>query len=215
MKRLNVLLVIIIIFLTIFIPVISYADLGPKPSVNISFENMGDEECFATLLSSTNSTGPYSTWKGDGFSKNLYGDLTDAIWNAFAEYEDNDGYYFLQVAWNITKTKNLTWGYYPPDTFKILLYYPETEIFVASDIYESYAFDTYYTTYVNNGKMSVTKSYQYGKELISLTVRIIFTILIEMGVALLFGFKSKKSLRTLAVVNSATQILHRCWPSQQ
>ena len=39
--------------------------------------------------------------------------------------------------------------YYPPPKFKILLYYPETETFVSSGIYERYAFDTYYTVDMN------------------------------------------------------------------
>lgn len=42
----------------------AYADLGPKPSVVINFENMSDELCYGTLLSQQPSTGPSSVWDG-------------------------------------------------------------------------------------------------------------------------------------------------------
>lgn len=72
MKKLHFFLLVTVILLTMFVPVTSYADLGPKPSVNIVFENIGENECYATLLSDEHSTGPYSSWKGDTLSKNLY-----------------------------------------------------------------------------------------------------------------------------------------------
>lgn len=41
----------------------------------------------------------------------------------------------------------------------------------------------------------------------SLAIRIVITILIELAVALLFGFREKKQLQVLAVVNIVTQIV--------
>lgn len=43
----------------------AYAYMGPKPSVQITFENMDDEICYGTLLSKTKSTGPSSVWNGE------------------------------------------------------------------------------------------------------------------------------------------------------
>ena len=127
------------------------ADMGPKPSVVIEFENMGDQPCYGTLLSKNPSTGPYSVWSGDaadaihnGNEYYEYTDITEDLWRAFVEYEDTDGYYFLQEAiWQVNAEKRLAWTYYPPDSFKVLLYYPETEEFAVSGICEKYAFDTY------------------------------------------------------------------------
>ena len=45
-------------------PITASADTGPKPSVRITFENLGDKECWGTLLSSKQSTGPSSAWNG-------------------------------------------------------------------------------------------------------------------------------------------------------
>ena len=73
------------------------ADMGPKPSVVIEFENMGDQPCYGTLLSKNPSTGPYSVWSGDaadaihnGNEYYEYTDITEDLWRAFVEYEDTD-----------------------------------------------------------------------------------------------------------------------------
>ena len=110
-------------------PVEASADMGPKPSVWILFENMGDEWCYGTLLSEKESTGPAYIW--DGEEENArhkenysWAEFDYETWRAFVEYEDPDGYYFLQEGWTVSETKEIAWTYYPPNRFKILLYYP-------------------------------------------------------------------------------------------
>lgn len=202
-------------------PIPASADTGPKPSVHITFENMGDELCYGTLLSKNPSTGPNSVWDGDeDHIHNAEIDLD--IWRAFAAYEDADGYYFLQIGWQVNEKKELAWTYYPPDSFKILLYYPETDQYAVSGICERYAFDTYYTIDMadtdigsvdyneklsSNDKLNAYRSYEWQKEIISLVARILITVAIEMGVALLFGFRGKKVLLLLVTVNMVTQII--------
>ena len=193
------------------------ADTGPKPSVRITFENMGDELCYATLLSKAPGEGPNSVWDGNDDHISNYEGIELDIWRAFADYKDSDGYYFLQRTWMVNEDKEFTWGYYPPDTFKILLYYPQTERFVVSGICERYAFDTYYTVDMNgvdidsvtsgNDGIDAYRSYQWRDEVISLIARILITLVIEMSVALLFGFGVKKAFAFLAIVNATTQIV--------
>ncbi len=219
------LLTVIMIF-----PLTASADTGPKPSVRITFENLSDEPCYGTLLSSKESTGPSSAWNGKDEDaqhnenpNGYYSYLTFGydIWKAFVDYEDKDGFYFLQEAWQINETKELAWTYYPPNEFKILLYFPETGEFSVSGVYERYAFDSYFT--VNMDSMGLTvdydeeqstdeqieayRSYNYRVEIFSLIARILITIAIEMGIALLFGFRKKKQLLLLIGVNTATQII--------
>ena len=217
------------LFAVAAVPITVSADTGPKPSVRISFENMGDELCYGTLLSKTESTGPASAWNGDNTDARhneneaySYAAFDYETWKAFVEYEDTDGYYFLQEGWVVSETKKIEWTYYPPDSFKILLYYPETQSFVVSGIYERYAFDAYYTVDmdgINIGsvaydeerstdeRIEAYRSYPYTQEVLSLAARIVITILMEMGIALLFGFRRKKQLLLLIGVNTATQIL--------
>lgn len=210
-------------------PITASADMGPKASVRIIFENMGNELCYGTLLSEQKSTGPASAWDGsDEFARhneneNYSHETFDyKTWKEFVEYEDVDGYFFLQEGWKVSETKKIEWTYYPPNSFKILLYYPETETFVVSGIYEKYAFDTYYTVDMNginigsvnyneelstDERLEAYRSYNYRVEIISLIARILITIAIEMVIALLFGFRKKNQLLLLIGVNTATQIL--------
>ena len=209
------------LFVFMALPVTIHADIGPKASVRIQFKNMPDELCYGTLLSDKESTGPASVW--DGIKEHARKDEETAdIWDAFVNYKDSDGYYYLQQHYKVSDTNEIAWTYYPPNRFKILLYYPETGTFVSSGIYERYAFDTYYTVDMEgidihdveyneelstNERIEAYRSYEYRQEMIGLAVRIVLTIVIEMLVALLFGFREKKQLVILAVVNIITQIL--------
>lgn len=223
------LLILCAAIITVGFPSAARADMGPKPSVRIHFENMGDELCYGTLPSKTKTTGPASAWDGIEYHAKhnenksySYAAFDYETWKVFAEYQDEDGYYFLQEGWKVSETKKIEWTYYPPQSFKILLYYPETQTFAVSGIYERYAFDTYYTVdmdgvHINevrceeaNGTpegLEASRSYDYSQELISLAVRIVLTILIEMIIALLFGYRHKKQLLFLAGVNGGTQIV--------
>lgn len=196
----------------------AYADIGPKPSVNITFENMSDEICYGTLLSIEDSTGPASAFNGDNkVILSELGEDVENIWKAFVEYKDTDNFYFLQWFWKCSDTKELHWTYYPPQTFKILLYYPKSNTFIVSDIYEQYAFDSYYKVEMDGIDIqSVTsskplivaeKDYDYSAELFSLICRIILTILLEIIIALLFKFRERKLLLSIVYINIATQIL--------
>lgn len=214
------------------------ADTGPKPSVNITFQNMGDEVCYGTLLSLKDSWGParawngkeapdYYVWEGDAVEYKDENGTHKDIWQKMVEYEDADGFFFLQRIWRIDDNHKMNWTYHPPKTFKILLYYPETDSFVSSGIYESYAFDSYYTVNMEGieiadvnsqegnssekGKtdifLTLEKSYDYTWETVSLFARIIITIALEIGIALLFAYKGKRELTIICTVNIITQII--------
>lgn len=228
MKKLKRLILISLLFALNF-AVFANADTGPKPSVRINFENLGDELCYGTLLSETDSYGPSSAWDGTEedarYNDNQYYDWSELdyeTWKAFVEYEDTDGFYFLQEGWRVDETKELAWTYYPPAKFKILLYFPESDSFAVSGIYERYAFDSYFTVDMsgieinavdyneelsNNNNLYAEKSYDYFDEIMSLIGRIVITIAIEVGIALLFGFGSKKTLIFITAVNAVTQII--------
>ena len=194
-----------VMLLACLLPVTAHADTGPKPSVEITIENMDGRVCYGTLLSETESTGPAHAWDGSEESIQDYGD-DHGIWQAFAEYKDTDGYYFLQQYWRCDEIKGFTWGYHPPQTFKILLYYPETGEFVSSGVLERYAFDSYYTANLADGAMTVRRSFNYTAQIVGLAGRMVITILIELGVALLFSFREKKLLGLITVVNVVTQL---------
>lgn len=220
MKRKLSQLIIVFLCMVMLFPIGVNADTGPKPSVRIKFENMGDELCYGTLLAKEESTGPASAW--DGKEENINLSFVDRdIWEAFVNYEDSDGYYFLQWAWIVNDTKELAWTYYPPNEFKVLLYYPETNTFMVSDVCKRYAFDTYYTVDMDgieigsikyddnlssNQRLEAFKSYEFKNEVKALGCRMLITVVVEVLIGLLFKFRNKELLYIL-FINVITQII--------
>ena len=195
--------------LVMVMPITASADMGPKPSVRIEFTGIEGETYYGTLLSLRESTGPASAWDGKSDYPEWHPEEEQGIWEAFLHYEDADGYYFLQEWWDCSESNQLNWTYYPPASFKILLYFPETDSFYVSPIYERYAFDSYFTVDLSaydTAPIMAHQSYDYTWELISLAARIVLTIILELGIALLFGYREKKVLACLAVVNIVTQV---------
>ena len=193
---------------TMLMPMSVSADIGPKPSVHINFMDIGDELCYGTLLSKVKSTGPSYVWDGNPDYMRL-GNLDIETWQVFVDYEDEDGFYFLQESWICSDSESLDWTYYPPAEFKVLLYYPETDTFVTSEIYERYAFDSYFIATMNEAGtgLNLVKSYDHSLEILGLVCRIIITIIAELGVALLFGFARKNLITVILKVNVVTQII--------
>lgn len=192
-------------------PVCAFADTGPKPSVTVRFSGLGDEICYATLLSKTESTGPAHVWDGVEGNEQII-DVGHDIWRAFVDYKDPDGFFFLQEAWQVNETKEFCWGYYPPAEFKVLLYFPESGTFAASQITERYAFDSYFSVdakaeLVSSGTLFAAEDYDTSHEVWGLVARAIITVAIELLIALMFRYREKKQLIFLAAVNIVTQLV--------
>ena len=210
MKR-KIFVFLMCLVMLVAMPLTASADMGPKPSVQIEFTGIEGQTYYGTLLSLYDSTGPASAWNGNPDYAHYHpGDEGYEIWKKFVEYEDSDGYYFLQEWWNCSETNQLNWTYYPPTSFKILLYFPETDTFYVSPVYERYAFDSYFTVDLSaydTDPIMAHQSYDYTWEIISLIARIVLTIALELGIALIFGYREKKVLGLLAVVNIITQVI--------
>lgn len=87
------LLILCAVMIAVGFPVTVRADMGPKPSVRIRFENMGDELCYGTLLSKTKSTSPASAWdrveshaKHSDNKSYSYADFDYEIWKVAAQW---------------------------------------------------------------------------------------------------------------------------------
>lgn len=204
-KRACIAVFVVVLLFVCFVPTVAFADFGPKECVKITFQNVGDEVFYCTLLS-PKGYGPHWPWDGD----EIYSDIPNNVFMAFVNYNDSDGYLFLQYGKQCNQTQTFTWGYYPPDTFKILLYYPETDVFVTSEVYKSYAFSSYYVvdlSAVENGVLTATKNYNYFGEIAALLLRVIITVALELGVAWLFRLRDKKTVLCLLITNCVTQVV--------
>lgn len=195
------------LLLALMLSTTARADIGPKPSVNVTFEGLQDGPCYATLLCEKEVYGPHRTWSPGEEIYNWWPSEPDkAIWRAFADYKDPDGYFFLQNYWRVDGGKPLDWDYSPPSSYKILLYYPESGEFVSGEILERYAFDSYYTVDASQGTIQPERSYEYGWEIVSLLARIVLTIAVELGLALLCSLRRRWQVKVVVLVNVITQV---------
>ena len=211
-KKRVTLFVLILLGIIFCLPASAKADIGPKPSVDIEFKGFEGEVYYTTILAQERSTGPTSAYEeGDEVPAGLSRDA----FLKMAEYEDPDGFYFHGVLSESTESHSFRWGYYPPETFKILAYFPEADRFVSSEIMERYAFDSYYrfdgsavdlSAPQSRTEGQVMRSYAYSREILTLAIRIVLTIALELLIALLFRFKGRRVWSFIIAVNIITQI---------
>ena len=191
----------------------AFADFGPKPSVVVEFENVGDQEYYVTLVAKENKLGsPYSRVTAEDQPE------TDdiAIWNRLVAYEDPDGMVFAGNVQKLTGDGAYVWGYYPPLEFRVLIYFPDTDSFVeSSEIMEQYAFDSYYQMDFNDlpenwndavAAIPVTRKYNLLWQITAFLLRLAVTVAVECLLAVLFGFKGKRQMLLVLAVNCATQL---------
>ncbi|MCE5196429.1 MAG: hypothetical protein LLG09_04790 [Negativicutes bacterium] len=208
-------LLLILLFCSVLLSGIAYADVGQKSSVVIRFSGLENVDYYVTLLSQTDTTGPYSALT-DQYTKAYYrpGNLNYDIYQRFLHYRDQDGFYFLQYFGKCSNNESFQWSYYPPTVFKILIYLPASNTFAVSEPYERYAFESYYRATVANSAgeaaaanltIRAEKDYDFQSEFLSLLLRISITILVKIGIAFLFHYQTKLHLRILLLTSLLTQ----------
>ncbi len=187
------------------LPTAAFADMGPKPSVRIGIEGLDpDEPCWGTLLSEEASTGPSRAYDGENAR---VGEAGEDVWRAFVDYEDPDGYYFLQELWPCSEDGQLWWTYYPPEEFKLLLYFPETGEFVSSGKCSAYAFTSWFDARLSDGELALSKSYDYSGAIVNFAVRCALTVALECAAAyFIFRLRTPGRLKAVAAVNVITQL---------
>ena len=84
-----------------------------------------------TLLSKEASSGPFGVYENDEETDHFNNEFgPDEVWKAFINYQDKDGFYFISYFQECTDT--FQWNYYPPNEFKVLIYFPESQSFITS-----------------------------------------------------------------------------------
>lgn len=183
----------------------AFADTGPKPSLTINVTGDVKGKYYIALLS------PYETHYTDEEVDKL-----PSVRRELYDFSLTDEYYLYdfspvdRVYYEMTGSDSATWGYHPPQEFKILLYFPESGSFIVSEKLEKYAFSSYFTVKVNDGAMTVEPNGGVRGVLVEiggLLLRIVLTVLIEIGVARGFGIFGKKAFRLIIIINVVTQLL--------
>jgi hypothetical protein len=189
-----------------------YADTGPHSKVVVYFYGLPEEEIYVTLLSSTNSTGPYVFWDGKkDDTKKEPPSGQDMAWEQFYGYRDKDGFMFLQYAQAVREGQAFEWNYRPPEKFKVLVYLPEADrLMVSDDVLERYALHSVFKVDLSqevDGKFVSKQEYRMSEEIAAFLIRLLITLSIEIALAWAFNYRKKIQLVIITLSNVFTQIL--------
>lgn len=184
--------------------VTAFADCGPKESLTVYMTGIEEgREYYITLLSSNGSR-----------RSEEYIAKQPPEWQAIYEFSLTDEYFLWDSPVDrsycrMSGSGRQVWGYFPPQKFKILLYFPDENTFLLSEKLERYAFNSYFTFNVNDGEMTVAKNGGAGGvyvEIGGLLIRIVITVLLELGMARLFGYSDSKTYKLIIIMNVCTQV---------
>lgn len=201
-RRLRVLLILILL-LSAVLPV--HADMFPQPQVTITIKNLPEGRIYATLLAKEEESGPYIS--GEHVTSWEYINLTisDKIWQAFNNYAKEDEYHFLGFIQNITHSQTLTWVFYPPQDFKLVIYHPTSGLFLSSEKVSRYAFSSLFSAECTENGISLTRTLPVSAWIWGLLGRFLLTILVELGVAMIFRLWKKRHIKVIVIANLITQ----------
>ena len=191
----------------------AYADCAPKPSVNVDV--LCAKNVIVTLLAEQERYGPNNTVKPGEMPEEWQHYSSDQelmAWERFRDYQDPDGFHFWgQMDWH-----GIDWGYYPPERFKIAVYFPENDVLIVSeDIYETYAFHSDFRLWIQSVEytdgqivsMDLKKDFDWMGEVWEFFIRVLLTLAVEFAVAWLMGYREKRHVRVIMSVNLVTQVI--------
>lgn len=212
-RKALVLLLLISLCIPLFVSKPVQADMGPKPSVVIDFTGLEGQEYYVSLLSEITRYGP---WNADAAWENETSDER-ALMQKFRAFAISKNTNFLGHYSKLNGDDTYSWGYHPPQTFQIMVYFPDSDMFLLSDkTYERYAFHSYYRVnaeaWFSAGEMdpqanlAAVQNYDFGAEIIGFALRLVLTLAIELGLAWLLFYRRQKQLQLILAVNLFTQI---------
>lgn len=208
-KRFCSLLAFFMLALTMPFP--AFADMGPKPSVEVQTQGIS-QECWVTLLAWQTTIGP---WNLPGSEPpEWFAAEERPAWEAFAAFEDKDGYHFLQWQARVRDDAPATWSYMAPESFKILFWFPESGGYAVTETLDRYAYSAVYrvdfsgydTTAGGVQPVAAQKNYDYAGESLGFAARLLLTLAVELLIALPFGYLTRRHLRVLLIANLVTQL---------
>lgn len=198
----EIILGLIMFILILSQPMIVYADMGPKPRIYVTFENLGDRTVYASFFALEGGPSPVSY--GD------WGIVPDEIKQRFVDYSKNEEARFVDDIWVINSEKTtMKCGYMPPSKYKLVVYIPDENIMLESDYYTRNRFEEKYSVDIAGGNEKLVLehvAYDWQSNVFPVLMRVVLTVIIELIIAFLFKIKGKKSVSVIAITNVATQL---------
>lgn len=124
------------------------------------------------------------------------------------DYQDAEGFFFLGCYGEVTGGQMFCWSYYPPDTFKVLAYFPDSGTFAVGPVTDREEFSARYTVSPSETgeTLLIEKARNQEAENKSFVGRLVLTLALELAVAVVFGFRAKRQIITIVCMNLITQV---------
>ena len=172
---------------------------GYYQTTEVVFEGIR-ETCYGTLLSKKSESG---TWS---YQMELDLNAPEEVRNFFKEYQDTDHFFYLNYFQDVTDGL-LYWPYYPPEEFKILLYFPDTGTVIVSDPLDRYSLSSPFKAVIDHGRMSVERNYDYLKMIRITLCRAVILTIFAVVTAILYAQPYNNEIRYMILGNFLYQAL--------
>lgn len=233
MKRLLCVISLLAVMLSLCAVTVS-ANSALPPDISIALDPPYDGDYFVAVLSDRNAFYQYDErWYNDYKGEYAH----EALWEAVKKIKnvgDDDGYTYIADIDYFNKVNGDTDVVYPYDTFKIALYFPDTDTLVKTDILKKESFFEVYKLTLDAQEIAAIQvaevdqnTYKEGEYHPAVTtekptvfslifspalvkmflVCLAFNLVVEILIALLFGYRKWKHILTIAVTNIITLIL--------
>ena len=186
----------------------------PVQGMEIRFLNVGELRGYAAiyLLATAGSRQVRDVEE----SRPLVSGMTAAeqeYWRVFGDYETPDGFTWLwRETVDLGETDVLRLDY-QPQVFRLVLYDADSGAYRAFQPEHPYAFDAVYSVDVSavmrakDAEPSLRHAYRFGTAVLSFFLRVLLAVGLELVLALAFGYRTKKQLCFLLLVNAPAQLL--------
>jgi hypothetical protein len=214
--------ILITIILFSFLAIDIKADMGPKPTIDIEIKGVDQPYYFDVLIYESNDIEMLTADElADQIEFNYYqDDFPSDILNG---YQDEDGY-VSRTLYNGAPGTTRTFddledtyrvGYFvAPEILKVVIILDDDTMFV-SEIVERKLFQSYMTYDLTDVDLSfsqqdvgvVTEVIPYQHVSISLLIRVIITVGVELLILFAYGYRQKYSYKIVGFTNLVTQTL--------
>lgn len=233
MKKLLCMIAVLAVMLSLC-AVSASANAPWYPDIIITLDKPYDGDYVVAVLSDRNAFYQYDEiWYND--YKGEYGH--EALWAAVKKIRsvgDDDGYTYIADLDNTNKANGDTDVVYPYDTFKIALYFPDTDTLVKTDILKKESYIEVFKLTLDAKEIAAIQvaevdqnTYKEGEyhpavtaekptalalifsssNVIRFLVCLAFNLVAEILIGLLFGYRTWRHILTIAVTNIITLIL--------
>ena len=228
MKKILCVIALLAVMLSLCAVTVS-ANSAVYPDIIIKLDPSYEGDYYVAVLSDRNA---FDAWneKDDYLLESDYmGAQTLAALKKLRGARDEDGYIFIADLDCFNKVNGDTDVVYPYDTFKIALYFPDTDTLVKTDILKKESYIEVFKLSLDGKKIANIQTAEYNtttntegeyhpavttdrpiitKNIIKqFFICLAFNLVVEILIGLLFGYRKWKHILTIAVTNIITLIL--------